>query len=277
MGFRILADETQYEYVKAILAPPQEVQAVFSDSKAGTGKTSLALAAAYYLLEKGDIDCIGYIRNMVSVRSTGFLPGTIEDKEAAYMKPAMDVINRIGYKSNDQDLFTTLIENGELFCTTTSFLRGVDYDKRMVLIIDEAQNLDLTELQTVLTRPHDTVKIVVIGSSLQNDNIKVEKYGPEKLSPFELYIEHFKRQNYIPIEMINLTTNYRGKFASYADKVQETVKFVRESKGGEKEDSSIEGIGNPDQLSLFMEQGALFEKKEGIPEIPYYSMESFGN
>lgn len=107
-----------------------------------------------------------------------------------------------------------------------SFLRGVDYDMDAVLIIDEAQNLDLIELQTVLTRPHDNVKVVVIGSSLQNDNAKMRTYGPESLLPFELYIRHFEEQKEFPIENIILITNYRGKFANYADKIQKTVQSL---------------------------------------------------
>ena len=226
MDFRILADEAQYDYVKAILAPNKEVQAVFSNSSAGTGKTALALAAAYYKLTKGEISKIIYVRNTLSVRESGFLPGTIEDKEAAYMKPAMDVIQKIGIKTNNQDLFSELVRDEKIVCTSTSFLRGVDYDMDAVLIIDEAQNLDLIELQTVLTRPHDNVKVVVIGSSLQNDNAKMRTYGPERLLPFELYIRHFEEQREFPIENITLITNYRGKFANYADKVQQTVREI---------------------------------------------------
>ena len=241
MGFKILADEAQYEYVKAILAPTNEVQAVFCDSKAGTGKSALALASAYYLLEKEEISKIIYVRNTVSVRENGFLPGTIEDKESAYMKPAADVIQRIGLKMNRQDLFNDLIQNGSLVCTSTSFLRGVDYDMNAVLIIDEAQNLDLTDLQTVLTRPHDSVKVVVIGSSLQNDNFKAKKYGPDKLLAFQLYIQHFVEQSEINIKNIVLTKNYRGRFANFADQILETVTRVSETED-QKMDKLLERL-----------------------------------
>ena len=241
MGFKILADEAQYEYVKAILAPTNEVQAVFCDSKAGTGKSALALASAYYLLEKEEISKIIYVRNTVSVRENGFLPGTIEDKESAYMKPAADVIQHIGLKMNRQDLFNDLIQNGSLVCTSTSFLRGVDYDMNAVLIIDEAQNLDLTELQTVLTRPHDSVKVVVIGSSLQNDNFKAKKYGPDKLLAFQLYIQHFVEQSEINIKNIVLTKNYRGRFANFADQILETVTRVSETED-QKMDKLLERL-----------------------------------
>lgn len=226
VGYKILADEHQYRYVESILAPTSEVQAVFSDSASGTGKTSIALAAAYYLLNKGEIDSIAYIRNTVSVRENGFLPGTIEDKESAYMKPAIDNFNRIGASVGNQSLYEDLVEQGLLSCTSTSFLRGVDYPGRMILIIDEAQNLDLIELQTVLTRPHDSVKIVVIGSSLQNDNVKIKRYGAERLLPFQLYTKHFVEQSGVPVRVANLVNNYRGRFAQLADKIQRTVDAV---------------------------------------------------
>lgn len=86
-----------------------------------------------------------------------------------------------------------------------------------------------------MTRPHDNVKVVVIGSSLQNDNAKMRTYGAERLLPFELYIRHFEQQKEFPIENITLTTNYRGQFANYADKVQQTVQALElESFGKQK-------------------------------------------
>ncbi len=227
MGYKILADQAQYAYVKAILAPPEEVQAVFCDSPAGTGKTAIALAAAYFLLHKGRMNKILYVRNTVAVREMGFLPGTAEEKEAAFMRPVVDVINRIGYKRNNQHLLADMLQSGQLECVSTSFLRGVDFEEPSVLIIDEAQNLELTELQTVLTRVHDNTKIILIGSHLQNDNPKIHKFGPKKeVLPFEIYIRHFANQVQIPVAIINLTKNYRGHFANWADRVQETVEDI---------------------------------------------------
>jgi len=109
------------------------------------------------------------------------------------------------------------------------------------LIIDEAQNLDLTELQTVLTRPHDSVKVVVIGSSLQNDNFTAKKYGPDKLLAFQLYIQHFVEQSEINIKNIVLTKNYRGRFANFADQIMETVTRVSETED-QKMNRFLEGL-----------------------------------
>ena len=240
MGYKILADKEQYEYVTAILAPTSQVQAVFCDSPAGTGKTSIAMAAAYYRLLKNDNKkCrIIYVRNTLAVRENGFLPGTAEEKEAQFMKPAIENINRIGQSMNtSQDLFSSMLENEEIEVCSTSYLRGVDIEGEATIIIDEAQNLDITELQTVLTRIHDSVKVIVIGSTLQCDNTKLRTYGPNKLTPFELYMEHFAKQSIIPVEFITLKTNHRGKFANYADQILQTVNAVKDERKDKKEET----------------------------------------
>lgn len=233
LGYNIMADNHQYEFVKAIIDPVDKAQVIFSDSIAGSGKSSLALSAAYYLIKEEMANSIVYVRNTVSVRENGFLPGTVEEKEMAYMKPAVDIINRIGARVGNQDLYGDMVMSEQIQCTSTSFLRGVDYEGPLVLIIDEAQNLDMIELQTVLTRPHDSVKVVVIGSSLQNDNQKIRKYGTEKLLPFQVYAKHFMEQESIPARSINLVNNYRGKLSQLADMIEKTTRRV------EQGDSSI--------------------------------------
>lgn len=225
MGYKLLADKAQYDYVNAILKPTEKVQIIFCDSPAGTGKTAIALTAAYYLLKQGRIESIEYNRNAVSLREQGFLPGTPEEKEAVYMRPCIENMNRIGEKTGQgSDLYSRLIEAGQLVCTTTTYSRGADMDKPKVLILDEAQNYDLRELQTMLTRPHDNVKVIVIGSHLQVDNEKMRKYGKARnILPFNLYAKHF-RESIIPTEVIELKTNYRGRLANHADDILTFIK-----------------------------------------------------
>lgn len=234
MDYKILADTNQYQYVSSIIAPNKKVQVVLTDSPAGTGKTALAITSAYYKLLKGDIQKIIYVRNSLSVRDSGFLPGSAEEKEMVYMKPFLDVIERIGIKLGRQDLVRDLIREEQIECVSTSYLRGVDYDQDAILIIDEAQNMDLIELQTILTRPHDNVKVIMIGSSLQNDNPKIRTYGINKLLPFEVYIDHLMSQSLFPVEYVELTKNYRGNLSNHADKIQDTIKRII-SEGKEKE------------------------------------------
>jgi predicted ribonuclease YlaK len=224
MDYKILADRAQYDFVSAILAPTKQVQIIFCDSPAGTGKTAIALTAAYYLLIQERVTRIEYNRNAVSLRELGFNPGTPEEKEAVYMRPCIETMARIGKKlKRDPKFVEKLITNEQLVCSTTTYHRGSDMSENIVLILDEAQNYDLRELQTMLTRPHDCVKVIVIGSHLQVDNEKMKKFGPNHdILPFNLYAKHFTDCG-IPSVNIELTKNYRGKLATHADDIHKTI------------------------------------------------------
>lgn len=223
LGINLLADENQLKYVNSIISPINEVEAVFCDSDAGTGKTFLAVQAAAWMLEAGQISKIIYVRNALSIRDQGFVPGELEQKEMHYMRPIKDSLNKY-----EQNLFEKLIGQEKLECSTTTYLRGVNYGEDAVLIIDEAQNFNMNELQTILTRPEKNVKKVIIGSSKQVDDSYIKRYGKNRLIPFQVYQEHFKRNNDLRVEQIKLETNYRGAFSAYADKILETVEELNE-------------------------------------------------
>lgn len=257
LGYKILADEHQYKYVEALLAPPEEIQAVFVDAKSGTGKSSVALSAAYYLLLKGKVNKIIYVRNTVSLRENGFLPGTHEEKEDVYMKPVKEIINRIGALTNKQDLYDELVERGQLIATSTSYLRGTDIDSDAFILVDEAQNLSLNELRTVLTRKHDSVKLAVIGSHLQVDTPNIQRFGEKGILPFELYIEHFKKQNEVPVREITLVNNYRGRFANLADEIHNTVSVMDEEVKQKPEEELVE-----EKSFVSLQEKTVIEKKD---------------
>lgn len=223
LGINLLADENQLKYVNSIIAPINQVEAVFCDSDAGTGKTFLAVQAAAWMLETGQISKIIYVRNALSIRDQGFVPGELEQKEMHYMRPIKDSLNKY-----EQNLFEKLIGQEKLECSTTTYLRGVNYGEDAVLIIDEAQNFNMNELQTILTRPEKNVKKVIIGSSKQVDDSYIKRYGKNRLIPFQVYQEHFKRNHDLQVEQIKLETNYRGAFSAYADKILETVEELNE-------------------------------------------------
>lgn len=221
LGINLMADERQREYVESIIAPIEEVKAVFCDSDAGTGKTFLAVQTAYQMYESGEISKIIYVRNALGLRDQGFLPGELEQKEYHYMRPLIDSLNKYG-----QEIFEKLIKAKAIECSTTTFLRGVNYGEKAVLIIDEAQNFDLNELQTILTRPEELVKVVVIGSSKQVDDKYIKRYGKEKLIPFQVYQRHFELNKEVKTKNIKLKTNYRGPFSAYADNILLTVRAL---------------------------------------------------
>lgn len=216
-GYNVLSDKHQYAYMQSLWADTGIVQSVFVDAKAGTGKTSLAVAAGVYEVEKGTYDKIIYIRNAVSVREQGFLPGSIDEKESPYFAPLLDALETLS-PNGYANWYETDSEHQRIYMTSTSFLRGVNF-KNAFVIIDESQNLDLVELQTTLTRIHDSCKVVVIGSTRQVDNIKKMKLY-SGITPFEVYMRHFDGHLSVQHKLI---TNYRGAFSNHADEVQVTI------------------------------------------------------
>lgn len=224
LGIKIYEDQWQQEYVESLCASPSSVPAIFVDAEAGTGKTSLAVSIGYMLLDMELIDQIIYLRAPVGVRELGFLPGDIAEKEAPYMQPGLDALKKLDPKN--PKLIETLISNDKLVVASTAFLRGVDWDGRKFIIVDEAQNLLMSELQTVLTRPHDSSKVVVIGSSIQCDEKYPKVYGEERYLPFQVYAHHFTEHTELNVKNINLVNNYRGKFSQLADKISATVKYL---------------------------------------------------
>ena len=218
-GFNVLNDRHQYAYIQALWASPEIVQAVFCEAKAGTGKTTIAVLAGAYAVEGGEYERIIYVRNALPIRELGYLPGSLEEKEAPYFAPLMDALENV-----QPGTYEKWTREGckKIVVLTTAFARGINWNNSFV-IIDEAQSFDLEELQAVYTRCADTCKVVTVGSLRQNDNKRITRYAG--LTPFELYMRHFVGKK---VTYHKLVTNYRGSFASWADEIQLTVNTVKE-------------------------------------------------
>lgn len=223
-GINVYSDQQQLEYMKSLWTKPQEIQAVFCEAKAGTGKTTLAVLAGAYEIEKGELyDRIIYIRNSVSVRDQGFLPGNDKEKSAPYMAPVAEALDLVKPATFEEWTFSTEKGEPKLVPISTSFVRGITW-KRSFVIVDESQNMDLEELQAIYTRLDSSSKLVAVGSKRQVDNKKIKRYGG--LLPFEVYMLHFRGDPRVTEH--ELVNNYRGWFADKADDIQETIKKLME-------------------------------------------------
>jgi predicted ribonuclease YlaK len=223
-GIEVYGDPYQLDYMNSLWKDPEQVQAVFCEAKAGTGKTTLAVLAGAYEVIKGEkYDRIIYIRNAVTVREQGFLTGDIQQKSAPFMAPVADALELVQPATFEEWTIEKEKEEPKLVPITTSFVRGITW-KRSFVIIDESQNMDLEELQAIYTRCDKSSKIVSVGSKRQVDNKKIRKVAG--LLPFEIYMEHFKGDNRIAYH--ELQNNYRGWFADKADDVMETINKLRE-------------------------------------------------
>jgi len=155
---------------------------LFLHGAAGTGKTfiSLYLALEKVLDPSTPYECVYLIRSAVPTREIGFLPGDEEDKTALYQIPYQNMVQFMFEQPSDQAftmLYDRLKAQGSIMFLTTSYLRGITLDNS-IIIVDECQNLNFHELDTIMTRVGQDSKIIFSGDFFQSDLTKnVDKDG----------------------------------------------------------------------------------------------------
>ena len=155
---------------------------LFAYGCAGTGKTfiSLYLALKDVLDEMTPYDKVYIVRSLVSTREIGFLPGDHEDKSSLYQIPYKNMVKYMFEMPSDNDfemLYGNLKAQETISFWSTSFIRGTTLDNCIVLV-DEMQNLNFHELDSIITRVGDNCKIMFCGDSTQTDLTKSnEKNG----------------------------------------------------------------------------------------------------
>ena len=164
---------------------------------AGTGKTfvSLYLALQEVMDLKKSVDKVILVRSLIPTREIGFLPGDEEDKAALYQVPYRNMVQFMFEMPNEQafnNLYDKLKSQGSLYFLSTSFLRGLTFDNS-IIIVDECQNLNFHELDTIITRVGQDSKIMFCGDFNQTDLVKNnEKNG---LHDFMRILEEMKEFN----------------------------------------------------------------------------------
>ena len=140
---------------------------------AGTGKTfiSLYLALQEVLKNETPYDKVIVVRSLIPTREIGFLPGDEEDKAALYQVPYSNMMQFMFEQPNEQAfsmLYDRLKAQGSFYFLSTSFLRGLTFDNS-IIIVDECQNLNFHELDTIITRVGQDSKIFFCGDFGQSD------------------------------------------------------------------------------------------------------------
>jgi len=140
---------------------------------AGTGKTfvSLYLALQQVLKNETPYDKVIVVRSLIPTREIGFLPGDEEDKAALYQVPYANMMQFMFEQPNEQAftmLYDRLKAQSSFYFMSTSFLRGLTFDNS-IIIVDECQNLNFHELDTIITRVGQDSKIFFCGDFGQSD------------------------------------------------------------------------------------------------------------
>ena len=142
---------------------------------AGSGKTFLAmyLALEEVLDKSSSYDKVVIVRSIVPTRDIGFLPGNEEEKKDAYTGPYRGVVSEL---FDDPDAWTKLNAQRDIEFWSTSFIRGMTINNAIV-IIDEMQNLNFHELDSVATRIGQNSKFIMCGDYYQSDFHKESDKG----------------------------------------------------------------------------------------------------
>ena len=146
---------------------------------AGTGKTFITLYNALkdVLNENTPYDKIYIVRSLVATREIGFLPGDHEDKSSYYQIPYKHMVKYMFQMPSDADfemLYGNLRAQETIKFWSTSFLRGTTLDDA-IIIVDEFQNLNFHELDSIITRVGENTKIVFCGDASQTDLTKTNE------------------------------------------------------------------------------------------------------
>jgi PhoH-like ATPase len=149
-----------------------EVKLVTLQGIAGTGKTLLAMAAAWD--QRRNFKQVYLARPIVplSNKDIGFLPGDIKSKLNPYMEPLWDNLKFIQHQYGEEDKeykrITEAVEKEKLVITPLAYIRGRSISN-VIFIVDEAQNLTPHEVKTIITRAGENTKIIFTGDIFQID------------------------------------------------------------------------------------------------------------
>ena len=146
---------------------------------AGTGKTFITLynALKEVLDPRSPYDKIYIVRSLVATREIGFLPGDHEDKSSLYQIPYKNMVKYMFEMPDDaafEMLYSNLKAQGTISFWSTSFIRGTTFDNA-IIIVDEFQNLNFHELDSIITRIGLDSKIMFCGDATQSDLVKTSE------------------------------------------------------------------------------------------------------
>ena len=160
----------------------------FAVGPAGTGKTYQAVASAVSALKNKIVNKIVITRPAVEAgESLGFLPGDLKEKIDPYLTPLYDALDNM----LPQDKIKKYMESKQIEIAPLAYMRGRTLHNAFI-ILDEAQNLTIHELKTIITRVGENTKIILTGDIEQIDSVYLDStsnglsYAVEKLKPHDL-------------------------------------------------------------------------------------------
>ena len=187
---------------------------------AGTGKTFIACYKALeeVLDRNNPFNKIIIVRSAVQSREMGHLPGDVDEKLDIYQQPYRQICHTL---FDRKDAYDRLVEQGYIEFISTSFIRGMSFDDA-IIIVDEMQNMNFEEIDTVMTRVGYRSKIIWCGDYRQTDLRKSgDKTGILKFFDIAHHMNAFTRVEFTADDIVrsSLVKDYILAKLQYEDNV----------------------------------------------------------
>lgn len=139
---------------------------IIAAGSAGTGKSFCLLYLMLQdLIYTGDYEKLIIFRSAVATRNIGFLPGTEDEKLAAYELPYKSILNDLFGRA---DAYEIMKKKDLVEFLSTSYVRGTTFDNSLILV-DEFENCNFHELDSLITRCGRNTRIFFSGDFRQTD------------------------------------------------------------------------------------------------------------
>ncbi|CAL9992034.1 PhoH-like phosphate starvation-inducible [Vibrio phage K567] len=173
---------------------------VFAIGSAGTGKTWLATTLGADMYSMFEYTQFIILKPTLSCgEELGYLPGTLEEKMEPWIQTVTQPLkDRLGADKFKCDW------NKRIHAEPIQFVRGKTFDNCFI-IVDEAQNLTKTEIQTIMTRIGENTKMVFCGDLKQDDHKMIYRTGQKEISGLAWMVNEIQRQQRAGIEIIQFT------------------------------------------------------------------------
>ena len=170
----------------------------FGIGAAGTGKTFLAVACAVHALEKQLVKKIILVRPAIEAgEKLGFLPGDLAEKVDPYLQPLYDSL----YECLGFDNVNKLLEKNVIEIAPLAYMRGRTLNDAFI-ILDEAQNTTIAQMQMFLTRIGYGSTTVVTGDVSQIDLPRDSQSGLKDCLEFILKIKGIDAVEFQPKDVM---------------------------------------------------------------------------
>jgi phosphate starvation-inducible PhoH-like protein len=207
----------QEEYVATLKNKNKKI--IIVSGPAGTGKTLFATEFGVKNFLLGNYEKLIFTRPSVSVdEDLGFLPGSLEDKMAPWIRPIYDIL----YTFFTPAEVTALLEEKLIEIAPLGYMRGRTF-KNAWIVADEMQNSTISQMKMLLTRLGENSRIIVTGDLEQfdrPDNLnglddflsKLRGKRSDSISSFEFDREDIQREDVVK-EVLEIYAAYEIPFS----------------------------------------------------------------